>query len=386
MDSNQFAGQLKAWRHELHQNPETAFEEHKTAAFVAARLREMGLEVSEGVGKTGVVATLTVGDGKKRVGIRADMDAINLTEASAHGHISKNKGKMHACGHDGHTVTLLGAAALLAESRDFSGTVRFIFQPAEEPGYGAKAMIDDGLLVRFPIDEIYGLHNAPSLKAGAIHTKAGAIMASEDNFKVKITGRGGHASAPHMGIDPFAAAAEIYLALQTVVSRSVNPLHPAVVSVTELYMDGAHNAIPTHVELRGDTRAYSPEDQKLIEDRMRQICEGVCAQNGAACEFSYTHEFSPTINEKACTMAAAEAAKKAVGAENVNDDCEPLMGSEDFALFLKEVPGCFLFLGSGKDHDPAKNTPLHNSTYDYNDDVLTVGADFWATLVRERLK
>ncbi|MPM21342.1 Hippurate hydrolase [bioreactor metagenome] len=345
----------------------------------------MGLDVTEGVGKTGVVASLTVGDGKKVIGIRADMDAINLTEASTHDHISKNAGKMHACGHDGHTVTLLGAAKLLSESKDFSGTVRFIFQPAEEPGYGAKAMLEDGLLERFPMDEIYGLHNAPSLRAGVICTKPGPIMASEDNFTVKITGRGCHASAPHMGIDPFAAAAEIYLALQTVVSRSVNPLHPAVVSVTEVYMDGAHNAIPSHVELRGDTRSYSTEDSALIEKRMREICLGVCALNGATCEFTYTHEFYPTINDKACTMAALEAAVHTVGAENVNGDCEPLTASEDFALFLREVPGCYLFLGSAKDRDPSKIAPLHNATFDYNDDVLTVGAAFWARLARERL-
>ena len=313
------------------------------------------------------------------------MDAINLTEASAHDHISQIKGKMHACGHDGHTVTLLGAAKLLSERRDFSGTVRFIFQPAEEPGYGAKAMLEDGLLERFPMDEIYGLHNAPSLPAGAIHTKPGAIMASEDNFTVKITGRGGHASAPHMGIDPFAAAAEIYLALQTVVSRSVNPLHPAVVSVTELYMDGAHNAIPSHVELRGDTRSYSTQDSAIIEKRMREICLGVCAMNGAACEFTYTHEFYPTVNDRACAEAALAAAVHTVGAENVNGDCEPLTASEDFALFLNQVPGCYLFLGSAKDRDPAKNAPLHNATFDYNDDVLSVGAAFWARLARERL-
>lgn len=386
MDNKEFARTLTSWRHALHKNPESAFEEHKTAAFVAAKLREMGLEVTTGIGGTGVVASLKAGTGTKTIGLRADMDAICLAETTDHDHVSGVAGKMHACGHDGHTVTLLGAAALLAESKDFSGTVRFIFQPAEEPGYGAKAMIADGLFERFPMDEIYGLHNAPALKAGSIHTRAGGIMASEDNFTVKIAGRGGHASAPHVGIDPFAAAAEIYLALQTVVSRSVNPLHPAVVSVTELFMDGAHNAIPSNVELKGDTRSYSPEDSALIEKRMREICLGVCALNGARCEFTYTHEFYPTVNVKACVDAAAKAARSVVGTENVNADCEPLTASEDFAAFLLKVPGCYLFLGSGKDADGAKNTPCHNSTYDYNDDILLTGAKFWEALVRQQLK
>lgn len=385
MEQKTFNSQLAEWRQELHRHPETAFEEVYTARFVAEKLKSFGLEVHTGIGGTGVVASLKVGDGAGVIGLRADMDAICLGERGGHDHVSLTPGKMHGCGHDGHTVTLLGAAKLLAESRDFDGTVRFIFQPAEEPGKGAQAMIDDGLFVRFPVDEIYGLHNIPSMPAGVIGTRAGGIMASEDNFAIRITGKGGHASSPHLGVDPLACACEIYLALQTIASRNASPLHPVVVSCTEFHTDGAHNAIPTHVEILGDTRSCSPEDQKLIETRMRAICEHVCAMNGASCEFTYTHEFYPVVNDEACARAALSAAAAAVGEERTDGNCEPWMASEDFAAFLREVPGAFVFLGSGRSENPSENTPLHNAEFDYNDDVLATGARFWATLVRERL-
>ena len=376
--------QLIAWRHYLHQHPGTAFEETAAADLVAAEMRRMGIEVTEGVGRTGVVGTLKAGSGGAVIGIRADMDALPIAEKSCHDHVSQVPGKMHGCGHDGHTAMLLGAAEILSEQKDFNGTVRFIFQPAEEPGRGARAMIDDGFFARFPIAEIYGLHNAPFLPAGQLHTRVGGMAASEDDFTFTITGKGGHASSPHEGRDPLAAFAEIYLALQTIVSRNASPLHPVVVSCTEILTDGAHNAIPTHVEVRGDARTTSPADQGLVETRMRKIVEGVCAMNDMDCEFTYSHEFYPVVNSARCVETAVAAAVKTVGAGAVNGSCDPWMASEDFAAFLQHVPGCFLLLGSGK--KAAGNISLHQNVYDFNDDILETGARFWAELVRTRLQ
>ncbi len=380
-----FEEQLKEWRKYLHTNAESAFEEKVTAAFVAEKLREMGLEVHENVGITGVVGSLTVGDGKEVIGLRADMDAIQMEEQNDFSYKSKNPQRMHACGHDGHTTTLLGAAKLLSERRDFNGTVRFIFQPAEEPGKGANAMLEDGLLQRFPMNEIYGLHNMVQVEKGTIHTRAGGIMASEDNFVITIKTKGSHASTPHLGIDPLVIASEIILGLQTIVSRNMNPLLPAVISCTEMFTDGVRNAIPTTVVIKGDTRSCDPVIQKLIEDRMRSISEGICHMHGADCIFEYTHEFAPTYNWEKCVNTAVEAAKKVVGEENVVSNCEPLMGSEDFGAFLNEIPGCFVFLGGAKSEDPKKEIPLHNSLYDYNEDILVTGAEYFAELIRTRL-
>jgi len=377
--------QMKEWRRHLHSHPESAFEEVKTAAFIEKHLREMGLDVHTGIGKTGIVANLKVGDGKGVIGLRADIDCINMQETTGLPHASKNPGKMHACGHDGHTATLLGAAKLLAEEKGFNGTVRFIFQPAEEPGKGAQAMVDDGLFDRFPMDEIYGIHNASEMPEGTFHTRVGGIMASEDNFTIRIKGRGAHASAPHLSIDPLVTAAEIILALQTVVGRNVSPIDQAVVSCTELYMDGVHNAIPSNVEILGDTRSNTEPVQALIENRMREICEGICRANGADLEFLYTHEFAPTINWAQCVDVAVAVAKKVVGEENVFSNCDPWMGSEDFGIFMKHVPGCFAFLGAGKSSVRSENTPLHNSKYDFNDDILMTGATYFQELIRYRL-
>ncbi len=385
MVSEGIKNQMKEWRHYLHMHPESAFEETGTADYVAKLLAGMGLEVHTDIGGTGVVATLSAGNGTEVIGLRADMDAINMTETGEPDYCSLNPGKMHACGHDGHTATLLGAAKILSEQKNFNGTVRFIFQPAEEPGKGARAMLEDGLLDRFPVDEIYGLHNMPSLPTGTIHTKVGGIMASEDNFTIRIKGKGGHASSPHLGIDPLVTAAQIILALQTVVSRSANPLDPAVISCTEIHTDGVHNAIPSNVEILGDTRSFSPAMQALIEKRMRGICEGICQMNGAGCEFTYTHEFAPTVNWEQCAAVAARAAVNVVGEKGTNASCEPWMASEDFGTFLERIPGCFVFLGSGDCENGADNIALHNSRFDYNDKVLETGAEFFAELVRVRL-
>lgn len=385
MNTAELKEQMIEWRHYLHAHPETAFEEKNTSEFVANKLEEMGLEVHRGIGGTGVVADLKVGDGTDIIGLRADMDAINLTETGDVPYKSQNPGKMHGCGHDGHTTTLLGAMKLLSESRDFNGTVRCVFQPAEEPGKGAQAMIDDGLFEKYPVDEIYGLHNTPFLRAGEIHTKVGGIMASEDNFRILIKGKGFHASSPHMGNDPLVIASEIILALQTIVSRNANPLEPAVISCTELHTDGAHNAVPSNVEITGDTRSTTPQMQELIETRMRQIVEGACAMHGADFEFTYTHEFAPTVNWEKCVATAVKAAQKTVGEDKVNANATPWMASEDFGTFLTKVPGCFLFLGSGTCEVLTDNIMVHNSQYDYNDDILLTGAEFFANLIRTRL-
>lgn len=379
-----FKEQLCEWRHYFHMHPETAFEEKGTAAYLAENLRAMGLEVCENIGGTGVVATLKVGDGNGVIGIRSDIDALNLKELGQHPYTSANEGKMHGCGHDGHMTIVLGAAKLLSERKNFNGTVRFVFQPAEEPGKGSAAMLKDGLLERFPMDEIYGVHNMPGMPAGSISTRVGGIMGSEDNFVIHITGEGSHAARPHTGKDPLVMGAEVVLALQTIVSRNVPPNEPAVISCTEFLTDGIHNGIPTNVIIKGDTRSYNPAVQALLEDRMRAISEGVCAMNGAKCEFQYTHEFKPTVNDAACVKHAVEAATNIVGADKVDGSTKPVMISEDFAGFLEKIPGCFVFLGAGTKEEGC-GTPLHNSTFDFNDDVLATGAEYFAELIRLRL-
>lgn len=373
---------LKSWRHKLHRHPETGFEELLTSDFAAELLSNMGMEVHRGIGGTGLVANLCVGNGAGVIGLRADMDALAIHEnAPGRKHASETDGKMHACGHDGHMAMILGAAKLLAERRDFNGTVRFIFQPAEEHGRGAKAMMQDGLFERFPVDAIYGAHNMPGLPAGNIATRAGGIMASEDNFIINVKGQGTHAARPHMGVDPIVIGAEIVLALQTIVSRNLDPSLPAVISCTEFITDGIRNAIPTNVIIKGDTRSYSSEVQSLLETRMREISDGVCRMHGASCNFEYTHEFAPTVNWEQCVPLALEAARNIVGDDRVNGTIDPMMISEDFGAFLQAVPGAFVFIGNGEAGTPG-GVPLHNNRYDFNDDVLTVGARYFAELVR----
>lgn len=373
---------LKSWRHELHRHPETGFEELRTSDFVAILLGGMGMDVHRGIGGTGLVADLKVGDGSGVIGLRADMDALAIHEnAPEREHASKTEGKMHACGHDGHMAMILGAAKLLSERRDFNGTVRFIFQPAEEHGRGAKAMMQDGLFERFPVDAIYGAHNMPGLPTGNIATRVGGIMASEDNFVIHVKGQGTHAARPHMGIDPIVIGSEIVLALQTIVSRNVDPSLSAVISCTEFITDGIRNAIPTNVTIKGDTRSYTPAVQALLETRMREISEGICRMHGATCTFEYTHEFAPTVNWEQCVPVAVEAARNTVGAESVNDAVAPMMISEDFGAFLQAVPGAFVFIGNGES-GTAGGVPLHNNRYDFNDEVLTTGARYFAELAR----
>jgi hippurate hydrolase len=377
-----FEPQLVRWRHQLHRFPETGFNEVRTSAYLANVLALLGLEVHRGVGGTGVVANLRCGDGPGAVGLRADMDALALSEdATDRPHASQTAGCMHACGHDGHMAMLLGAARLLSQRRDFDGTVRFIFQPAEEHGRGAAAMMADGLFERFPVDAIYGAHNMPGLPAGRIATRTGAIMAGEDNFVIRVTGRGGHAARPQMAVDPLVIAAEIVLALQTIVSRSVDPALAAVISCTEFITDGIRNAIPSQVTIKGDTRSHSPAVGALLERRMREVCLGLCAAHGARCEFETTHEFAPTVNAERCVAVAVAAAAAVVGAERVDAEVAPMMISEDFGAFLRVVPGAFVFIGNGADGGPG-SVPLHNARYDFNDEILPIGARYFAELAR----
>lgn len=371
------------WRHALHRIPELSMEERSTAAYVAKELRAMGLDVTECVGGTGVVASLSSGSDTRVIGLRADMDSIPIEEQNDLPYRSVNPGFTHACGHDGHMAMLLGAAKMLSESRDFSGTVRFVFQPGEETGKGALAMLDDGLLERFPMDEIYGIHNMPQVPEGVIAMKAGGIMASEDNFTITIKGEGGHAAQPHRSKDALVIASEIILAIQTIVSRSIDPACSSVISLTEISSDGAHNVIPGTVTIKGDTRSLDPVSQKTVETRMRELCESICRMNGAECDFDFTYEFIPTVNDPACVAFAAEAATKVVGRERVDTNVTAPLTSEDFGRFLKEIPGCFVFLGTGRtDHDPG----LHNAKYDFDDNILEAGAEYFVQLVRDRLK
>jgi hippurate hydrolase len=313
------------------------------------------------------------------------MDALAIAEnAAGRAHASQSPGCMHACGHDGHMAMLLGAAQLLSRERDLDGTVRFIFQPAEEHGRGAAAMMADGLFARFPVDEIYGVHNMPGMPAGHIATRIGGIMASEDNFVIRVKGIGGHAARPHLVVDPLVIAAEIVIALQSIVSRSVDPGQSAVISCTEFLTDGIRNAIPSNATIKGDTRSYAPQVQALLERRMREVCQGICAAHGASVEFEYSHEFAPTVNWARCVPTAVAAASAVVGADRVDADVTPMMVSEDFGAFLSVVPGAFVFIGNGAGDTPG-GVPLHNARYDFNDSVLPVGARYFAELARLRL-
>ncbi|MES3708718.1 M20 family metallopeptidase [Pseudomonas putida] len=380
--SDVFEKRLTQWRHHFHRHPETGFEEFVTSDEVSRILEGLGLTVHRGIGGTGLVASLTVGTGPGVIGLRADMDALHITEAAEDRvHASRNSGKMHACGHDGHMAMVLGAAELLCSQRNFNGTVRFIFQPAEEHGRGAKAMMADGLFERFPVDAIYGAHNMPGLPAGHIATRAGGIMASEDNFVIQIAGKGTHAARPHMGVDPMIIGAQIVLALQTIVSRNVDPSLSAVISCTEFITDGIRNAIPTHVTIKGDTRSYSPDVQRLLEKRMREVSEGICAMHSASCLFEYTHEFAPTVNWAPNTEVAVAAARNVVGDGAVDPQVAPMMISEDFGAFTQRIPGSFVFIGNGAEGECGA-TPLHNAGYDFNDAILTVGARYFAEVVR----
>ncbi|NCF38190.1 MAG: amidohydrolase [Gammaproteobacteria bacterium] len=375
---------MQAWRHDIHRHPELAFEEHRTAEKVADLLTQFGLEVHTSVGNTGVVGLLKKGDSERALGLRADMDALKIQEQNSFEHRSLNAGKMHACGHDGHTAMLLGAAQYLAAEGEFDGTVVFIFQPAEEHGDGARAMIEDGLFERFPVDAVYSIHNFPSLAVGKFAVRAGSIMAAEDNFEITVNGTGCHAAMPHLGKDAIVIGAEIVTAMQSLVSRTMDPIDNGVVSFTEFVTNGTVNVVPGQVILRGDTRSLTTAVQDHIETTMERIVSGICAAHGASYEFSYRRNFVPTINTPAEADIAAATARLVVGPANVVGDSRPVMASEDFGYMLQARPGAYLLLGNGE--EGVGGCSLHNPSYDFNDDILSIGADFWVTLVETQLK
>lgn len=379
LDQENLRREMTAWRHDLHAHPEFGFEEKRTAGFVAQKLREFGLEVTEGVGGTGVVGTLTRGSGNRAIALRADMDALRIAEQGAQDYRSQTLGTMHACGHDGHTSMLLGSAKLLSAEGGFDGTVRFIFQPAEEWGRGALAMLDDGLMQRFPFEEIFGLHNMPGLPVGHFETRVGPIMSAEDNFEIVLKGVGGHAARPHAGQETLVAACALVTSLQTIVSRRLSPADIGVVSVTELITDGTRNALPGLARILGDARSFRPEVSAEIERQMRIIAAGTAQAYNVSAEITYTREFVPLVNDAALVDEAFVAARRVLANDAVGVAAEPMTGSEDFARFLAHVPGCFVFLGNGD------SAPLHNPSYDFNDEGLLHGARFHAAVVRRRL-
>ncbi len=376
-----FHADMTAWRRRIHAHPETAFEEHDTAAFVAGELARFGLAVHRGLARTGVVGTLEGRQPGRAIALRADMDALHMHERNRFDHVSTIDGKMHACGHDGHTAMLLGAARYLAETRNFAGTLHFIFQPAEENEGGGRAMVEDGLFRKFPVDAVYGMHNWPGLAVGEFAVRPGPMLANCDLFEIVVEGKGAHAALPHLGIDPVICAAQIATALQTITSRNTHPLDSAVVTVTQIHGGDTWNVIPDRVVMRGTTRSFKPELQDAIEAAVGRIARGVAAAMGARVELMYDRRYPATINSPAETILAADAAESVVGAEHVERNVQPTMGAEDFAFMLKEKPGAYIFIGNGTGENSAG---LHNPHYDFNDEILPIGASYWATLA-ERL-
>jgi len=374
--------EMVAWRHDIHAHPELAYEEERTAGLVAERLEEWGLAVHRGLATTGVVGTLSAGNGPT-VGLRADMDALPIQETNSFGHRSRHDGKMHACGHDGHTTMLLGAARYLAESREFSGTIRFIFQPAEEAAGGAKVMMDDGLFELFPVDAVFGMHNWPGLSVGRFAMRPGPMMASLDCFDIVVEGLGAHGALPHQGVDPVHAAAQVITALQSVVSRNVDPLQAAVVSVTKIHGGDAHNIIPGQVLLGGGIRCFDSEIRELLKSRVVEIVEGICSSLGARGTVTFVSGYPAVINGVDAVGLAAGVAAEIVGTENVDAEAEPVLGSEDFAFMLEEKPGCYIFIGNGAGDGTCM---IHNPGYDFNDDVATLGATYWVRLAQAFLR
>ncbi|WP_315898536.1 amidohydrolase [Vannielia litorea] len=377
-DMDALEREMTGWRRALHRDPEFGFEEVRTAGFVAEVLRGLGLDVAEGIGGTGVVGTLRRGSSNRAIGLRADMDALRITEATGADWASATPGVMHACGHDGHTAMLLGAAKMLAEEGGFDGTIRFIFQPAEEWGRGALAMLEDGLMARFPFDEVFGLHNMPGLPVGTLETRGGALMSAEDIFEITLTGEGGHAARPHVGREVMVPACALVLELQAIVARRLNPADIAVVSVTELRTDGTRNALPGEARILGDARSFRREVSAQIEAEMRAITAGVAAAHGVAAEVAYSREFIPLVNDGELAGEMLRAAGPV--SREVREMTAPMTASEDFAQFLAHVPGCFAFIGNGE-----TSAPLHSPKFDFNDAALLHGARVHAAIARQRL-
>ncbi len=380
----QYLPQMTEWRSHIHAHPETAFEEVGTARYVVERLKSFGVdEIHEGIARTGVVAVIRGGTRDRAIGLRADMDALDMQENTGLAWQSTRTGKHHACGHDGHTTMLLGAARHLARTRNFDGTVYLIFQPAEENEGGARVMVEEGLFERFPMQAVFGMHNIPGIPAGRIAVRPGAMMASYDMFELTITGRGAHGAMPHMGVDPVVIGAELVQKLQTVVSRNVDPIDPAVLSVTKFHAGSAWNIIPNEAVLGGTVRAFSTKVQDQIEQRIRQLCEGTAASHGAQIAVRYERRYPPTVNAPAETELCLRVARALVGPENVNADPKPVMGSEDFAWMLLSKPGCYVWIGNGTGSEGG--CMVHNPGYDFNDAILPTGAAYWVRLAETAL-
>jgi amidohydrolase len=373
---------LTEWRRDFHAHPELAFEEERTAGLVAERLESFGVEVSRGLAKTGVVGKLTTGTGNRAIALRADMDALPMDEGNDFEYASKTPGKMHGCGHDGHTTMLLGAAKYLAETKDFDGTVYFVFQPAEEAEGGAEVMVKEGLFEKFPVEAIYGMHNWPGMPVGEFAIAPGPMMAAFDVFDLVIRGQGSHGAMPHQGVDSIVVASQVVSALQSITSRNTDPIDALVVSVTQIHGGDAYNIIPDEVILRGTVRSFREEVRDMVEPAVKRIADGVCAAYGATAELHYEKRYPATVNSVEETELAAEAATKIVGSEAINRSPVPSMGSEDFAYMLREKPGSYVWVGNGAGEGGCM---LHNPGYDFNDDIIPIGASYWATLVEQVL-
>ncbi len=377
-----FLHELTMLRRDIHAHPELAFNETRTADLVAAELTRYGLEVHRGIAKTGVVGVLRAGSSQRMIGLRADMDALPLCELNEFPHHSKYKGKMHACGHDGHTALLLGAARYLAGNPDFDGIAVFIFQPAEESEGGAAVMIEEGLFERFPVEAVFGLHNWPGIPLGQMAVMPGPVMAGTCAFEITIRGHGCHAAMPHQGVDGIVAGSQLVQALQTVVSRTLHPCESAVVSVTQFHAGEAWNIIPEEVVLRGTIRSFKPEVQENIERAIERLCSGIASANGAQIGVRFDHRYPPTVNSENEANFCRKVAASVLGAGNVQTNTLPSMGAEDFAYMLREKPGCYVWLGNGPG---TGGCTLHNPHYDFNDDALAVGVSYWVELVRQAL-
>jgi len=386
----QFQNELKLIRRSIHANPELSYEEFKTADLVAEKLTEWGIPIIRGLGGTGVVGIISNGISKRSVGLRADMDALPLQELNDFAHKSVNAGKMHACGHDGHTTMLLGAAYYLAKHKNFEGTVYVIFQPAEEGAAGAKRMMDDGLFEQCPMEAVFGMHNWPGSPAGTMGVIPGPMMASSNEFELTIRGKGSHAAQPHLSIDPVMVAVQIAQSWQTIVSRNKNPLDAGVLSITQIHSGSATNIVPDSASMIGTVRTFTLETLALIETRMGEIARHTAAAFGASVEFSFKRNYPPLINHEQETNFALEVMEDIVGASGILKKLEPTMGSEDFAFMLQEKPGCYVFIGNGDgNHRTAGHglgpCNLHNPSYDFNDELLPIGASYWSRLAEQFL-
>jgi hippurate hydrolase len=378
-----FQDDMTAWRRDIHAHPELGFEENRTADIVAGKLEEFGLEVHRGLATTGVVGSLRVGNSQKTIGLRADMDALPIVEGNTFDYRSRHDGKMHACGHDGHTTMLLGAARYLSETRNFNGCVHFIFQPAEEGLGGAKAMVEEGLFEQFPMEAVFGMHNSPGRPVGSFAIRPGPMMAGGAFFDIRITGNGAHAARPESGTDPVVIAAQITMALQTIVSRNANPIDTVVLSITQIHGGDAYNVIPHTASLSGTVRVFRRETMQLVEDRMRALTSGIAEGFGATVDVDFREVFLPLVNAPDETEFAADIAASVVGDDNVNRNRSLIMASEDFSYMLDACPGAYINIGNG---DGADACQVHNPGYDFNDDILTLGASYWSRLVETRLQ